>query len=104
MTPICLNPDKVETIVMACCILHNFLRSKVESSSVYTPPGSIDKDIETHAVHPGEWHEGPQSTGLLALAQQAGNRHSNSAEKIRDELCHYFVSDIGSLPWQWNMV
>ena len=105
MTPICLNPEKVETIVMACCILHNFLRSKVESSSVYMPPGSIDiEDIETHAVRPGEWHEGPQSTGLLALAQQAGNRHSNSAEKIRDELCHYFVSDIGSLPGQWNMV
>ena len=101
MTPICLNPEKVETIVMACCILHNFLRSKVESSSVYTPPGSID--IETHAVCPGEWDEGPQSTGLLPLAQQAGNRHSNLVQMIRDQLCNFFVSDIGS-PWQWNMV
>ena len=105
MTPISLNPDKVELIVLTCCILHNFLRSKVESALLYMPPGSIDtEDAETHNVHPGEWHEGPQSNALLPLAPQAGNRHSNSAQKIHDQLCQYFTSGSGSLPWQRDMI
>ena len=105
MTPIGLVPEKVETIIMAYCILHNFLRSKVESRSIYMPPGSIDtEDEDTHTVRPGEWHQGPQSTGLVPLAQQGSNRHSNSAKQIRDQLCQYFVSKNDAIPWQWNMV
>ena len=42
MTPITLVPETVETITMACCTLHNFLRSRPEACSVYTPPGSLD--------------------------------------------------------------
>ena len=69
------------------------------------PPGSIDmEDIETHVVTPGEWHDGPLSNGLLPFTQQAGNRHSNSAQNIHNPLCQYFVSEDGSLPWQWNMI
>ena len=69
MTPIGLVPEKVETITMVCCILHNVLHSKVESRSIYMPPGSIDtEDEDTHTVRPGEWHQGPQSTGLIPLS------------------------------------
>lgn len=57
MTPIGLVPEKVEVITMACCTLHNFLRSRVEAHSVYMPPGSYDmEDPITHAVQLGEWH------------------------------------------------
>ena len=80
-TPISLNPDKVELIVLTCCILHNLLRSKVESALLYMPRENIDtEDAETHNVHPREWHKGPQSNGLLPLAPQAGNCHSKSAK------------------------
>ena len=69
MTPIGLVPEKVE---MACCILHNFLRSKVESRSIYMPPGSIDtEDEDMHTVRPGQWHQGPQSTGLIYTTSTA---------------------------------
>ena len=37
--PIALDPDKVELIVMACCSLHNFLRSRIAASNIYTPQG-----------------------------------------------------------------
>ena len=105
MTPISLVPEKVEIITLACCTLHNYLRSKVESQFIYMPPGSIDReDADTHVFCPGEWHQGPTSTGLQPLAQQGSNRHSNSAKQVRDILCQYFVSDKGSVPWQWNMV
>ena len=55
LSPIALDPDKVELIAMACCSLHNFLRSRVAASNIYTPQGSLDsEDCETHAVVPGD--------------------------------------------------
>lgn len=36
MAPIPLVPEKVEMIVIACCSLHNFLRTQPEACAVYT--------------------------------------------------------------------
>ena len=94
MTPMNLGPEKVETITLACCILHNFLRSKVAARTIYMPPGSVDvEDADTHIVQHGEWHEGPQSPGLQPFAQQGSNQYSNSAKHLRDILCQYFASE-----------
>lgn len=102
MTPIHLNPEKVETITMACCALHNFLRSNTE---VYMPPGSVDEEDPTsHLVQPGNWHQGPQSTGLVPLTRQGSNNYSKSAKDLRDDICKYFNSKEGQVPWQWNMI
>lgn len=102
MSPIHLIPEKVETITMACCVLHNFLRSKTE---VYMPPGSIDReDPETHAVQPGDWHQGPEPRGMVPLTQQGSNAYAKTAKELRDELCKYFNSTEGEVPWQWNMI
>ena len=52
MTPIGLVPEKVEVITIACCTLHNYLRSRVESCSVHTPPGSMDTEHSmTHEIY-----------------------------------------------------
>ena len=48
MTPKGLVPEKVEVITMACCALHNFLRSRAHS--VYMPPGSIDTEDPSHML------------------------------------------------------
>ena len=105
MTPIQLIAEKVEAITMACCVLHNFLRSRSETCSIYTPPGSIDtEDPETHAVQLGEWHHGQQSTGLLPLAKQGSNHYFYVVKDIRDQLCKYFNSEDGAVEWQWKIV
>ena len=44
MTSINLAPEKVEAIVLACCLLHNYLRSNPSSNAEYTPPGSLDSE------------------------------------------------------------
>ena len=68
MTPIGIVPEKVEVITMACCTLHNFLRSCVEACSVYTPPRNLDtEDPLMHQVQLGEWHYGPQPCGVDQL-------------------------------------
>ena len=102
MTPIDLVPEKVEVITLACCTLHNYLRSRVEARSVYTPPGSMDTEHPlTHEIQLGQWHDEAQSTGLLPLARQGSNHYSSTA---KETLCTYFNSKEGEVPWQWDMV
>ncbi len=68
MTPMRLSPEKVETIVLACCTLHNFLRSSSTSRSVYTPLGSFDsEDTDTHSFTPGAWRRSIEAQGLVSL-------------------------------------
>ena len=100
MQPIALSPEKVEHIVMACCSLHNFLRVRLGSCSVYTPSGSIDtENQETHKITDGQWRHDPQPQGLQPLQQQGGNRYTSDAKQLRDYMCDYFNSDIGCVPW-----
>nr|CAI5819401.1 unnamed protein product [Callosobruchus analis] len=48
--PMLLNPQKATNIVMACSLLHNFLRKSRTSSSRYTPPGTFDSDNDGRII------------------------------------------------------
>jgi hypothetical protein len=49
--PIPLEPEKV---VLASCVLHNFLRTNTSSKNIYTPPVFIDREINGTVVE-AEW-------------------------------------------------
>ena len=105
MAPINLSPEKVETIVLTCCSLHNFLCSRAGWQSIYAPPGSFDReDPETHDTIPGDWRQTQQPQGMAPLVRQGCNRHSQNAKEIRDYLSTYFNSIDGCVPWQTNMI
>ena len=56
MTAIALSLEKVETITLASCVLHNYLRLQYRSGDMYIPPGSMDsEDPLTHQLSSGEW-------------------------------------------------
>ena len=58
MTPIALDPGKVEKIVIAACCLHNFLRQECPD---YASVGSMDtEDSETHRIRNGDWRNDTQ--------------------------------------------
>ena len=104
MSPMRFMPEVVEEIVMACCTLHNFLRSKQVSRNVYTPPGSLDnEDMDTHAILAGDWRAGQEPGGLLQLHKQGSNNFTARVKEIRKILCQYFNS-AGAVPWQDNMI
>ena len=104
-SPLALDPDKVELIVMACCSLHNFLRSRIAASNIYTPQGSLDsEDRETHAEVPGEWRQGADIERWMPVELQSSNNYSTSAKNLRDYLRDYYNSKEGEVPWQWNMI
>ncbi len=72
LSPIRLSPEKVETIVLACCTLHNYLRSKNTSRNVYTPPGSFDNEnTDTGSVTPGTWRQERSSGTGSVIASKA---------------------------------
>ena len=96
MAPIGLVPEKVEVITMACCTLHNYLRSRVEACSVYTPPGSIDTEHpQTHELQLGQWHDEVPLIGHLQDREAIG-----TAKDVREKLCTYFNSKDGEVSWQ----
>ena len=54
--PVALDPKKVETAVLTCSYLHNFLCRNISSRNFYSPPGTFDlEDMENHTVIPGSW-------------------------------------------------
>ncbi|XP_056374436.1 uncharacterized protein LOC130272627 isoform X2 [Hyla sarda] len=77
-TAIMVNPEKVDKIIKACVVLHNFVIS-LDSSSI---------NIEE-----------VQQTPLLGF-QSNNLRSPVSVLQIRDHFQDYFLSSLGSLPWQ----
>ena len=104
MQPIALSPSKVESVVLACVALHNFLRTNIGARAVYTPPGYFDnEDTSTGEIQPGEWRSEPEPAGLVPLHYQSSGRAADAAKDVRELLCEYFNSPEGEVSWQWKM-
>lgn len=80
LTCINLNPAKVEKIVLACCVLHNYLILKDRVNYIEIENVNYEK------------------MGGLNVNQGA-NRCSELAVQVRDRYCHYF-SNAGAVEWQ----
>lgn len=100
--PISLEPEKVVSVVLAACALHNFLRTKC--ANVYTPDGCFGTDnSESDNAFNREWRQISVNDNMLPLAQQGSNRPSCSAVDIRNEFCEYFNTN-KQVDWQWDMI
>lgn len=80
--PINGNLDLSILLVKTCCALHNFIRTRdgFNIEDVMTIDGLIDieRDLSRHSRPP------------------------NQSITIRNKVADYFVSDVGSVPWQTN--
>lgn len=99
LTTINLKPKTVEYIVLASCVLHNFLRQEIRQS--YTPSRSLDfENIENGTIEEGEWR---QDMNLSSL-QTSQNRHpTDDAKQIREHFKNYFNNE-GIVHWQNRMI
>lgn len=96
---ILLHPEKVESIVLACCYLHNFLRSK--SPNTYTSQGSFDiENHETGDIYNGSWRN---SAKQLCLKNSNNKNTTDKIKSIRDAYSEYFNNE-GAVPWQNKFV
>lgn len=105
MTSINLAPEKVETIVLASCLLHNYLRSNPSSSAIYTPPGSLDSEHPlSHEVQHGIWRNEITSNNFKSLERQGSNHSSENSKLFRNYMMDYFNSEAGAVSWQNAMI
>ncbi|XP_046407497.1 protein ALP1-like [Ischnura elegans] len=95
LSPINLSVEKVEKITLACLALHNFLRTKKDTS--YVCSGLVDEETADGLLIPGMWRNDPRLHN--PLVRQGGNRAHNSALVIREEFTNYFNGE-GQVPWQ----
>ena len=98
ISPMLQNPDSVQTIVTACCILHNLLIDMDPREL----QGLVDvEDPTTHAVRAGAWR---QELGLMPLHITGGHTSNTDGKILRDYLTKYYNSNAGSVPWQDAMI
>lgn len=94
--PMLLEPKTATKIILATIHLHNYLRRKPHTRSLYTPTGSLD--IETdREFRPGTWRNEPAPTSLLPLPC-IPRRAENYGKEIRSHLACHLVTN-GELPW-----
>lgn len=93
------EPDRVSTITMACCVLHNLLRMKTPTTTE-----------EGTAPHPAGRGDGVDDTLVQATEMHdlgrpyTGHNPSRLAKEQRDYLVQFVNSPHGSVPWQDNMI
>ena len=80
---------------------------KQTNSASYCSSGFVDSEDGSGDIRPEEWRQivrNDSRGALVNIAPQRGRRNFNSAIEVREALKDYFVSEFGSLPWQWNHV
>ncbi|KAL3248700.1 hypothetical protein MRX96_017786 [Rhipicephalus microplus] len=95
-----LEPENVEAVVKATCVLHNFLSSN--AASTYCPPGYADFQDTFGNVSGGAWRQVPGSTTVFGLEKPKARSCSKVASAVRQEFVKYF-SEEGQVPWQWKL-
>lgn len=88
------TPETAATIVKACIVLHNLLRSNRPLQ-----PGVVDEENPgNHNIRPGYWRRFQQMHDIEELTR--GNAGTRRARQQRQYLAHYVCSAVGSVPWQ----
>lgn len=93
-TAINLLPEKIEKVVLACCVLHNYLLR--HDSEAYTPPGMMDvKNGNSHDLMYGGWHS--ESEGIVSLQSGYANYVCDEAVLSQEQYAEYF-NGTGAVP------
>lgn len=90
-----LKPESIDSVVLACCALHNFLRKKAPQN--YTPLEQLDHEEPlTHHIVDGLRVQGPN---VINIAQTSSRNPTQEAKAVRDKFTVYFDTT-GRVSWQ----
>lgn len=95
--PMLLEPETAKKVVLATVHLHNYLRRNTRTQLVYTPPGTLDSEMEGNFI-PGTWRNDFTPTSLLPITNTP-RRAANYAKDVRVHLANHFHTN-GAIPWQ----
>lgn len=94
---ISISLEGIEKVVMASCVLHNFLRRKCGTG--YVPENSVYSEN----VEDGTIDLGLQTTGMIRLQRGHNRRSNDDAKQVRLLFMNYFCHE-NTLPWQEKMI
>lgn len=92
-------PENATTIVLACVVLHNYIKSNTLVQNQYCPPQYIDWEDADGVVHLGEWRN--DLLQPLHSVRLGCNNATRNAFQLRDILANYFLEE-GAVPFQYN--
>lgn len=90
-SPISRKIEKIDTLVKALCVLHNFIRTH---DGIYSPSYDLQESTENR----GEINQ------LNLQENRNRTKPTNIVVESRDRLCNYFLKPYASLPWQNNYI
>ena len=94
-----MDPDHAAEVVMACVVLHNFLREK--AAAVYTPKEITDWEDKEYQQHKGLW----RGEAALEGEDHTQNRnHSWMVKQMRANLAAWCLTKEGELDYQYDVV
>ncbi|KAM4049198.1 uncharacterized protein ACNLHF_007157 [Anomaloglossus baeobatrachus] len=100
-SPINMKLSSIDSVVLACCILHNFLRKKDATS--YMPSGYADADVTNSGdITLGTWRDDAVNLASLSVPSHFGRRRLEAMEN-RDLYCTYF-NTTGAVNWQADRI
>lgn len=92
------DPETVKSIVEACCILHNLMRTRYP----VLQNRLVDRQQGNGDMEPGEWRQGRNLMDTVDV--QGPNRASREGKKQRNLLRHWCNTPAGSVEWQDRMI
>lgn len=95
-----MSPGHATSVVLACCILHNYLRN--QRCNNYCPPGYGDTVDTDGNIVPGIWREEGEG-GFGSINATAQRNPSRNANQVRETFTTYLNQE-GALNWQTGQV
>jgi hypothetical protein len=89
--------ETVEEIVLACCTLHNVMRTRYP----HAQNAVLDQEDDNHEVVPGAWRA---AANMHDMENIRGGNATSEAKRQRLYLKHYYNSGAGSVAWQEQMI
>ncbi|XP_068249076.1 uncharacterized protein [Palaemon carinicauda] len=96
-SPINLKIANIEKVVLACCVLHNFLRRKCSAS--YLPPENVSNDIGLGIENLTIPDVMLGDVALQPLERTHTRNPPQEAKEVRNQFMAYFMEE-GAVPWQ----
>ena len=94
-----LEPENAKVVVMACIVLHNFLRNR--AAAAYTPKEATDWEDRDYRQHKGVWRGEASLDGGAGTAKK---NHSTDVKDMRNSLADWCLTKEGQLNYQYDVV
>ena len=94
-----MHPKNAQKVILACIVLHNFLRQKCGVR--YMERNAVDVEDDDHQVIPGQWRTVVQP---VPLQPERGHNMTRDAKNVRERLMQYFMLPDREVYWQYRAV